>query len=170
MQEASAGATNAEVFFGAAIDPSMKGRVQVIIVATGVGGQPLGSVIEGASHILLKHTAPDSSQPASVSAQFSRLAMSSSAQPAPVLRKPIAASARVPVVFRPSAAMDGSSSEKSEADIPSVARTAVIPSAVAEPDDATAVYSMEELEIPAFLRRRMTHADAPAARALHGAT
>jgi cell division protein FtsZ len=170
MQEASAGATNAEVFFGAAIDPSMKGRVQVIIVATGVGGQPLGSVIEGASHILLKHTAPDASQPASVSATFSRLAMGSSAQPAPVLRKPIAASARVPVVLRPSSAMDGSSPEKSEADIPSAARTAVIPSAVTEPDDAAAVYSMEELEIPAFLRRRMANAEAPAARALHGAT
>jgi cell division protein FtsZ len=55
MQEAAAGAVNAEVFFGAAIDPAMKGRVQVIIVATGVGGQPLGSVLAGASHIILSH-------------------------------------------------------------------------------------------------------------------
>jgi len=40
MQEVSAaGAHDAEVVFGAAIDPAMQGRVQAIIVATGVGGR-----------------------------------------------------------------------------------------------------------------------------------
>jgi cell division protein FtsZ len=57
MQEIqAAGAKDAEVVFGAAIDPGMSGRVQAIVVVTGVGGQPLGSVLAGASHILLQAT------------------------------------------------------------------------------------------------------------------
>jgi len=57
MQEVNAaGAHDAEVVFGAAIDPAMQGRVQAIIVATGVGGQPLGHVLAGASHVLLHTT------------------------------------------------------------------------------------------------------------------
>jgi len=57
MQEVNAGgAHGAEVVFGAAIDPAMQGRVQAIIVATGVGGQPLGNVLAGASHVLLHTT------------------------------------------------------------------------------------------------------------------
>jgi cell division protein FtsZ len=157
MQEVSAGAVNAEVFFGAAIDPSMKGRVQVIIVATGVGGQPLGSVLAGASHILLKHTVPSAAQGASVAAPVSRLAAASAAQAAPVLRKPYSAPARVPSALRSSIAV--SPSESNEEDSSSAARTVAIPSAVAEEDDPNAVYSMEELEIPAFLRRRMHRAE-----------
>jgi len=173
MQEVSAGATNAEVFFGAAIDPSMKGRVQVIIVATGVGGQPLGSVLAGASHILLKHTAPDATQNASVAVPFSRLSTGSSAQPVPVLRKPIATTqppARVPFANRPSDYAPVPSNAPREGDSPSLARTIPLPSAVTEEDDLNAVYSMEELEIPAFLRRRMHPSEAQsAASAFHGA-
>jgi cell division protein FtsZ len=172
MQEVSAGATNAEVFFGAAIDPSMKGRVQVIIVATGVGGQPLGSVLAGASHIILKHTAPDTSQPAAVSAPFSRLAAVPSAAPAPVLRKPFTGSARVPAAMRPSAATPASIPDLREEESGTAVssyRNMEIPSAVAREDDPDAVYSMEELEIPAFLRRRMQRAEPQTAgRNLHG--
>jgi cell division protein FtsZ len=173
MQEVSAGATNAEVFFGAAIDPLMKGRVQVIIVATGVGGQPLGSVIAGASHILLKHSAPDAAQNTSVAAPFSRLAVSSSTQPVPILRKPIASTqppARIPTVARPVTAASVSSAESPEGDSSPAARNIAIPSAVTEEDDLNAVYSMEELEIPAFLRRRMHPQETQSAsRAFHGA-
>ena len=62
MQEVSAaGAHDAEVVFGAAIDPAMQGRVQAIIVATGVGGQPLGPVLAGASHVILHSAAPGGS-------------------------------------------------------------------------------------------------------------
>ena len=58
MQEVSAaGAHDAEVVFGAAIDPAMQGRVQAIIVATGVGGQSLGTVLAGASHVILHSAA-----------------------------------------------------------------------------------------------------------------
>jgi cell division protein FtsZ len=171
MQEVSAGATNAEVFFGAAIDPSMKGRVQVIIVATGVGGQPLGSVLEGASHILLKHTAPDSAQHAAVAAPFTRLAAGSAAQPAPVIRKPIVSTqppARIPSARPALAAVPAA--ESREGDSPSAGRNIAVPPAITEEDDLNAVYSMEELEIPAFLRRRSHHAEAqPAAQAFHGA-
>ncbi len=173
MQEASAGATNAEVFFGAAIDPSMKGRVQVIIVATGVGGQPLGSVIAGASHILLKHTAPDAIQNTSAAAPFSRLAVGSSAQPVPVLRKPIASTqppARIPAASRPIAASTVPSTEPHDGDSSSGARIGATPLAVTEEDELNAVYSMEELEIPAFLRRRTHSPETPSAvRFLHGA-
>jgi cell division protein FtsZ len=57
MQEIhAAGAKDAEIVFGAAIDPGMSGRVQAIIVVTGVGSQPLGSVLAGASHVLLQAT------------------------------------------------------------------------------------------------------------------
>jgi cell division protein FtsZ len=57
MQEIqAAGVQDAEVVFGAAIDPGMSGRVQAIVVVTGVGGQPLGSVLAGASHVLLQAT------------------------------------------------------------------------------------------------------------------
>jgi len=57
MQEIqAAGAKDAEIVFGAAIDPGMSGRVQAIVVVTGVGGQPLGSVLAGASHVLLQAT------------------------------------------------------------------------------------------------------------------
>jgi cell division protein FtsZ len=172
MQEVSAGATNAEVFFGAAIDPSMKGRVQVIIVATGVGGQPLGSVLAGASHILLKHTTPDASQPASVPVSASRLPAASPLQPAPVLRKPFTGSARVPAVMRSYAVtpVPDPRDEESGAAASSAPRTIEIPSAVAREDDPEAVYSMEELEIPAFLRRRMQRSEPQGAdRAYHGA-
>ncbi|HEY5118618.1 MAG TPA: cell division protein FtsZ [Anaerolineales bacterium] len=173
MQEVSAGATNAEVFFGAAIDPSMKGRVQVIIVATGVGGQPLGSVIAGASHILLKHTAPDAAQNTSAATPFSRLAVVSSPQPVPVLRKPIASTqppARIPTVARSVTATSVSSAESPEGASSPTARNIAIPSAVTEEDDLNAVYSMEELEIPAFLRRRMHPQETQSAsRAFHGA-
>jgi len=173
MQEVSAGATNAEVFFGAAIDPLMKGRVQVIIVATGVGGQPLGSVIAGASHILLKHSAPDAAQNTSVAAPFSRLAVSSSTQPVPILRKPIASTqppARIPTVARSVTAASVSSAESPEGDSSPAARNIAIPSAVTEEDDLNAVYSMEELEIPAFLRRRMHPQETQStSRAFHGA-
>jgi cell division protein FtsZ len=174
MQEVSAGATNAEVFFGAAIDPSMKGRVQVIIVATGVGGQPLGSVIAGASHILLKHTAPDAAQPASAAVPFSRLAAPSSAQSAPVLRKPFAGPARIPSAIRSGVAVPASVLESRGEEfgpaVPSAARNNEIPSAATREEDPDAIYSMEELEIPAFLRRRMQHPEPQgASRSYHGA-
>jgi cell division protein FtsZ len=178
MQEVSAGALNAEVFFGAAIDPSMKGRVQVIIVATGVGGQPLGSVIAGASHILLKHSAPDAVQPAADGVPFSRLAVDSSAHPAPVLRRPFAPStqtpARVPVAIRSAVASPVPIMESREADpissVPSVPRNAANPKNFSIEEDPDGVYSTEDLEIPAFLRRRM-HRPEPEAigRAFHGA-
>jgi cell division protein FtsZ len=164
MQEVSAGATNAEVFFGAAIDPSMKGRVQVIIVATGVGGQPIGSVIAGASHILLKHTSPDATQGASVAVPFSRLAAGSSAPPLPVLRKPVAGPARFPSAFRSAVTVAASTADSRDGESTSTA----IPSAVVREDDPDAVYSMEELEIPAFLRRRMQRTEPQgASRSFH---
>ncbi|OGO49715.1 MAG: cell division protein FtsZ [Chloroflexi bacterium RBG_16_64_43] len=71
MQEVSAaGAHDAEVVFGAAIDPAMQGRVQAIIIATGVGGQPLGHVLAGASHVILHSGTPggsDRTAPATLS-------------------------------------------------------------------------------------------------------
>ena len=90
------------------------------------------------------------------------------AQAAPVLRKPYSAPARVPSALRSAVAV--SPSESNEEDFSSAARTAAIPSAVAEEDDPNVVYSMEELEIPAFLRRRMHRAEPQdATRAFHGA-
>jgi cell division protein FtsZ len=142
MQEASAGATNAEVFFGAAIDPAMKGRVQVIIVATGVGGQPLGSVIAGASHILLKHTVPDSIQRAPVAVPASRLPVH---PPAPRVRRPVAELLNAPSTS------------------PTTHPSAVYRPAPTEDGDPGFAYAEEELEIPAFMRRRKQHSEQQAA-------
>jgi cell division protein FtsZ len=174
MQEAAAGAANAEVFFGAAIDPAMKGRVQVIIVATGVGGQPLGSVIAGASHILLKHTKPEG-QPAAVASPVSRLA--ADPPPAPI-RRPIAqllkpAPARVPNPSRPIIGMAAPFAGPDDSD-PSAARgeprSAPAATIVDEEPNPEAVCSGEDLEIPAFLRRRMRASEPQTpARAFHTA-
>ena len=141
MQEASAGASNAEVFFGAAIDPAMKGRVQAIIVATGVGGQPLGSVLAGASHILLRHTIPENAQ----SAQMESI-------PAGI---PVA----MPI---PRAPMRAILSGVPFAEVREGAPVTVRP-AFRNPEvgasgtmaiDSTTQPSAEDLEVPAFLRRR----------------
>jgi len=162
MEEASAGAVNAEVFFGAAIDPAMKGRVQVIIVATGVGGQPLSSVISGASHILLKHTKPESQQ-ASIFAPASRL---SAEQPASVSRRPIAQLLQPsplrapnlsrPIVPSPVGAFQADPAEPAAGTI------------VDEAENPEAACSGEDLEIPAFLRRRIHPVESqPSTRAFH---
>jgi cell division protein FtsZ len=160
MQEAAAGATNAEVFFGAAIDPSMKGRVQAIIVATGVGGQPLSSVIAGASHILLKHTAPEG-QAAPVGAPSSRVPSEKSAAAA---RRPVAellrqTPARAPVPARIPGVVAASAPQRDPADsatvIPPGERCVEAGSATGEESIPEAACSGEDLEIPAFLRRRM---------------
>jgi cell division protein FtsZ len=83
MQEVgAAGAHNAEVVFGAAIDPAMQGRVQAIIVATGVGGQPLGRVIAGASHVLLHSAAPGTSDRSST-APLGHIVRAGASAPAP---------------------------------------------------------------------------------------
>jgi cell division protein FtsZ len=50
-------APGAEVVFGATIDPMMSGRAQVILVATGLGGQPLSDVMAHASDVLLRRPA-----------------------------------------------------------------------------------------------------------------
>jgi hypothetical protein len=50
-------APNAEVVFGATIDPLMKDRAQVILVATGLGGQPLSDVMAHASDVMLRRPA-----------------------------------------------------------------------------------------------------------------
>jgi cell division protein FtsZ len=170
MQEAAADAANAEVFFGAAIDPAMKGRVQVIIVATGVGGQPLGSVIEGASHILLKRTKPET-QPVPASAPAFR---SAADRPAPPARRPIAQlleqrAPRVPHSARsaalsapPPVPYDGTDSPAPLAE-PQILSAGPI---VEDAETPEAICSGEDLEIPAFLRRRMRPADLqPAQRA-----
>ncbi|MBN1438357.1 MAG: cell division protein FtsZ [Anaerolineales bacterium] len=173
MQEAAADAANAEVFFGAAIDPAMKGRVQVIIVATGVGGQPLGSVIAGASHILLKHSKPEGS-PASAAAPVSRLAAE---QPAAAVRRPVAqllqpAPARTPNRSRP---IVGTAAPGPAEDPGPAARPGSFPvetgTIVTEEMTPTAICSGEDLEIPAFLRRRMRPPESPTAgRSFHAAS
>jgi cell division protein FtsZ len=147
MQEAAAESANAEVFFGAAIDPAMKGRVQVIIVATGVGGQPLGNVIAGASHILLQRPAPES-QPAAVEAPVSRI---------PKTRTPVAEllrqnPGRMVKAARPPAAIPAPAPA---AETPSDMRPESARTIVDAEGPAEAVCSGEDLEIPAFLRRRM---------------
>ncbi len=107
MQEVvTSGAQDAEVVFGAAIDPAMHGRVQAIIVATGVGGQPLGSVLAGASHVLLHSAAPAASD------RVARAPLSKGSRPQP-------------------------------------AQAAAAPAHRVEPPTAE-----EDLDIPAFLRRR----------------
>jgi cell division protein FtsZ len=159
MQEVAAGAANAEVFFGAAIDPAMKGRVQAIIVATGVGGQPLGSVIAGASHILLKHSKPEG-QTAAVAAPASRLPADPPAAP---VRRPIAqllrpSPARAPNPSRPiigTAAPTAGADEPDPSDARAEARSAPPATFVDQEPAPEAVCSGEDLEIPAFLRRRM---------------
>jgi cell division protein FtsZ len=159
MQEAAADAANAEVFFGAAIDPAMKGRVQTIIVATGVGGQPLGSVIAGASHILLKHTKPEG-QDAPVGVPASRLPAK---QPAPVERQPIAQllqqhPVRIPHRSRPIVPASQPAAAPDSPVRPDLQpeQTATL---VEQPENPEAVCSGEDLEIPAFLRRRMRTAE-----------
>jgi cell division protein FtsZ len=157
MQEAAADAVNAEVFFGAAIDPAMKGRVQVIVVATGVGGQPLGSVIAGASHILLKHTQPEN-QP--VAAGFPAYDRTAERAAAPA-RRPVAQlleqrAPRVPNPSRPvflttPPAAAGESPESPRPD----ARHFPASTVVEEAETHEAICSGEDLEIPAFLRRRI---------------
>jgi len=176
MQEAAADAVNAEVFFGAAIDPAMKGRVQVIIVATGVGGQPLGSVIAGASHILLKHTSPDG-QPAAVGAPVSRLAAADQ-RPAAV-RRPIPellqqTPPRSAIAARPTGLPYTTVAESESADAPAAtrsrARYAPAATVIEEEENLVAVCSGEDLEIPAFLRRRIRQPEPqPAVRAFHSA-
>ncbi|MBN2085562.1 MAG: cell division protein FtsZ [Anaerolineales bacterium] len=164
MQEAAADAANAEVFFGAAIDPAMKGRVQAIIVATGVGGQPLNSVISGASHILL-HQAQPETQPAAVSVPASRLPAE---QPALAARRPIAqllqpVPARAPNPSRPiiPGAVSASSAD---------AEGPMSSTIVEEAGNPEAACSGEDLEIPAFLRQRIRPTEAqPSARAFHTA-
>jgi cell division protein FtsZ len=158
MQEAAADAANAEVFFGAAIDPAMKGRVQAIIVATGVGGQPLGSVIAGASHILLRHTKPER-QSASVEVPASRLPAE---HPVSVSRPPISqllqpAPIRNPNLSRPIVPSAFSAAGTDSLDTPAdpTAQTVLTGTVVAEEENREPVCSGEDLEIPAFLRRRM---------------
>jgi cell division protein FtsZ len=167
MQEVAAGAANAEVFFGAAIDPSMKGRVQAIIVATGVGGQPLGSVIAGASHILLKHTVPDGSA-ASVIAPISRIPAE---RPAPPARRPVAEllqqnPTRPPVPARIPGGTPGSVERNKPAEPMTVVRSGDRygngESSTMEESIPQAACSGEDLEIPAFLRRRIRPAEAQA--------
>jgi cell division protein FtsZ len=138
MQEVAAGATNAEIFFGAAIDPAMKGRVQAIIVATGVGGQPLGSVLAGASHILLRHSTPGEPQPA-VRAPVHAILSGSSAMEGRA-EQPDAR----PIAIRPAF-------RRLEPSTPAAA-----PVSAAQPDG-------EDLEVPAFLRRRAARAPRPVA-------
>jgi cell division protein FtsZ len=167
MQEAAAGAANAEVFFGAAIDPAMKGRVQAIIVATGVGGQPLSSVIAGASHILLKHTKPESPS-APVGAPDAPLA---AGQPAPAARRPIAQLLQAvpahtphlsrPISLTPRPRSDSDSAEPSIHPQPDDPQASTI---VEDEGTREAVCAGEDLEIPAFLRRRFRAADQPAVR------
>jgi cell division protein FtsZ len=162
MEEASAGAVNAEVFFGAAIDPAMKGRVQAIIVATGVGGQPLSSVISGASHILLRHTKPES-QPASVFGPSSRLPAeqfaSVSRQPIAQLLQPVpirTPNLSRPIVPSPAGAFQAGAGEPT------------VGTVVEEAGNSEAVCSGEDLEIPAFLRRRIYPVEPqPSARTFH---
>jgi cell division protein FtsZ len=148
MQEASAGATNAEVFFGAAIDPAMKGRVQAIIVATGVGGQPLGSVLAGASHILLRHTVPDSAQSAPV-----EVALARPPAPQPIPRAPV------------KAILSGRSLMESREGSPVAVRPAFrnpeAGAAGAMAADSVSQPTAEDLEVPAFLRRRPTRFAVP---------
>jgi cell division protein FtsZ len=164
MQEAAADAANAEVFFGAAIDPAMKGRVQAIIVATGVGGQPLNSVISGASHILLKHTQPEG-QPAPVAFPASRLSVE---PPAPISRRPIAqllqqTPARSPNLSRP-IVPSAPVASRSDADQP------LASTIVEEDENPEAICAGEDLEIPAFLRRRIRPSEPqPSARSFHTA-
>lgn len=173
MQEAAADAANAEVFFGAAIDPAMKGRVQVIIVATGVGGQPLGSVIAGASHILLKHTKPEG-QPISVGAPASRLSME---QPAVPIRRPIAQLLQQPPtrtpnpsrpILLPTAPAAGPEDAESSAARPGARYAPTASTIVDEEENPEAICSGEDLEIPAFLRRRMRPSESqPSIRSFH---
>jgi hypothetical protein len=150
----------------------------VIIVATGVGGQPLGSVIAGASHILLKHTSPDAAQSIPVGIPFSRPAADSSGQPVPVLRKPIALPvhppSRISSAIRSVVHSSVPGAETHDADsiptVPSVERNTVNPPGMPMEEDPDVVYSMEDLEIPAFLRRRMHRPESETTgRAFHGA-
>jgi cell division protein FtsZ len=172
MQEAAAGAVNAEVFFGAAIDPAMKGRVQAIIVATGVGGQPLSSVIAGASHILLKHTKPEG-QCTPLGMPASRLPVE---QPVPVSRRPIAQllqqpPMRTPYPSRPEMLPVSSAGESITDELGAVrpgARYTSTSTVMDEEENPEAICSGEDLEIPAFLRRRMRPSEPqPAGRAFH---
>jgi cell division protein FtsZ len=167
MQEAAADAVNAEVFFGAAIDPAMKGRVQVIIVATGVGGQPLSSVISGASHILLKRPAPDN-QTAPVGAPASRL----TAERTPVSELLQQRPARTPNKSRPPSGVSGSPAEVAETPaVTPAARYTGASTIVAAEEASEAVCSGEDLEIPAFLRRRMREPEPqPSAHAFRAAS
>ncbi len=49
---------NAEVIFGATIEPLMNGRVQVILVATGLGRQPRQKAMEAASEMVIRRPTP----------------------------------------------------------------------------------------------------------------
>jgi cell division protein FtsZ len=166
MQEAAAGAANAEVFFGAAIDPAMKGRVQVIIIATGVGGQPLGSVIAGASHIILRHSQGEhavvgasmgeraNSMGYNVTAQFTpptaratplAYAPKGNAQPASIPQRVAIPQTDPEPVGAPQAR-------------PTYPRRIILPAVEPEFSPETSPLppsADEDLEIPAFLRRRL---------------
>jgi cell division protein FtsZ len=56
-------APNADVVFGATIDPVMNGRAQVILIATGLGSQPGRKVVETASDVIFAHAAPVATPP-----------------------------------------------------------------------------------------------------------
>jgi cell division protein FtsZ len=170
MQEAAADAVNAEVFFGAAIDPAMKGRVQAIIVATGVGGQPLSSVISGASHIILKRSAPGEIQAAPVGAPAARISVPRTPVAELLQPRPV----RAPNLSRPSSLASApaavAESVEAPAAVVSGARYAPAGTIVEEQDAPETVCSGEDLEIPAFLRRRMREPEPQAARSYRAAS
>jgi cell division protein FtsZ len=166
MQEAAAGASNAEVFFGAAIDPAMKGQVQVIIVATGVGGQPLGSVLAGASHIILSHAQGEPVAVAAARAErpaaFNHSTMASpyaaSAIPNAYASSVDASTRQSPAPQRVAFPRPNTAEPASPNAAPAYPRRITIPAIEPDPSPNFAPQAPsadEDLEIPAFLRRRV---------------
>ncbi|MBI3761072.1 MAG: cell division protein FtsZ [Chloroflexi bacterium] len=112
-----AAGADAEIVFGATIDLALAGEAQVILIATGVGGQPLNAIVAGASEMVIK--------PRSASTQQNRL--------------PEGETAVDPRQARPAA-------------LPVSPR--LMEWVVAEPSLAAQAVDSNDLDEPAFLRRR----------------
>jgi cell division protein FtsZ len=67
-------APQAEIIFGATIDPLMNGRAQVILVATGLGSQPLSQAAPAVAEVAIPHAAPTPTPPPLTEASAAHLA------------------------------------------------------------------------------------------------
>jgi cell division protein FtsZ len=129
--ELNAAAPNAEVIFGATVDPSMEGRAQVILVATGLDNPSTPAVVEtGRTEMVVRRPV---------------MATPASEEPAPSLIEPEPEGYLADALFH----------QVVNAKVPEQP----LVSADARPGPAAPPATQNNLDMPAFLRRRRSLRD-----------